>query len=342
MPDPGQLEWSDLRVGIVVASVSALALLAVFFAGAERGPFVPDTYTLYVEFDDAAGIRVGSPVRVAGVAAGEVASLEIVAPRESPPAFASDTLVPITDSQLDLRDIRIQLDVQERYRPWVTTSSRAQLASIGLGGERYVQIEAGDVSDSTLEPGATIPSRPSVDFDLLLVKLSRALGEMRAIASESGEIQGKLASGTGTLPRLADSTAAIYRTAPAMISESRAVLQLLEGGEGVVPRWLQEPEFRERVDRVAARVRDLVERIESGEGTLAAMAEPREFAREIASLERTIEELRRRLDRGRGTAGRLANDDELYLQIRILQRRIGELVAAFREDPLGFVDIDLF
>lgn len=341
MPKREELRWSDLRIGIAVAAVAALVLFAIFFAGSRRGPFLPETYTLHLDLDDAAGIRVGSPVRVGGVSAGEVAGLEIIAPREAPAAFAADTLAPLTGAGPDLRDIRIELTIQERFRPYVTTSSRARLANIGLGGERYVAISAGDVRDPSLEPGDEISAVASVDWDLVLARLARALNESRELANLSDEIGEKLEAGGGSLPRLLDENSEIYRTLPAMLAESRATLQVVEAGEGVFPQWSRDRRLKRSVDELARLVRAIEESIETGDG-LAQWSDPKELRSALSDLETSLREMDAKIDRGRGTTGRMINDEELFVQIRVLRNRIDDLVAAFRADPLGFVDIDLF
>lgn len=340
MAKASEKSWSELRVGIVVVAIGALAGLAVFFAGARRGPFLPDTYTLHVELSEAGGIRVGSPVRVGGIPAGEVADVEIIPARRSPPPVASDTLEPLTEMP-DLRDIRIELSVQERFRPYITSGSRAQLASIGLGGERYVQISAGEVGETPLEPGAEIPARPSIDWDLLLAKLSRAFNEMSEIAEISEQIRMRLAEGDGSLPRFIDKDSPIYARIEAVGRESRSLLAILEGGAGVVPRWSSDPRLQRGVDSLAASLERFVENLENEEG-LRRWAEPEELRVALEETREEVASLDRALESGSGTAGRFVNDEELWVQIRVLQRRMAELVEAFQSDPLGFVDIDLF
>lgn len=341
MPKGRQKSWSELKVGIVVVAIGAVAALVVFFAGARRGPFLPDTYPLYVELGEAGGIRVGSPIRVGGIPAGEVTDVEIIPPRQSPAPVASDTLEPLTGIP-DLRDIRIEISVQQRFQPYITGSSRAQLASIGLGGERYVQISAGDVGEPALEPGDEILAQPSIDWDLLLAKLSRAFNEMSEIAQISQQIRTRLAEGDGTLPRFIDQSSPIYQRIEALRRESRSLLATLEGGAGLAPRWRSDPRLERGVDSLAASLGRVIGELEGEEGALGRWVEAEELR---AALEETREEvalLDQALESGTGTAGRFLHDEELWIQVRVLQRRMAEFMEAFEADPFGFVDIDLF
>lgn len=335
-----QKSWSELRIGIAVAAIGLLVGLVVFFAGARRGPFLPDTYTLYLDLREAGGVRVGSPVRVGGIPAGEVADVEIIPARQSPPPFASDTLEPLTGIP-EHRDIRIELSVQERFRPYITSRSRAQLASIGLGGERYVQITAGDVREEPVPSGGEIPAIASVDWDLLLAKLSRAFNEMRAIARISEEIRGRL-EGEGSLARFIDPESPIYGRIEAVQAESRSLLATLEGGGGIVPRWTADPRLERGLDSLADGLSRVSAEIEREEGALRRWAEADELRAALQETRAEVARLDEALDSDRGTFGRLVNDAELWVEIRVLQARVAELVEAFRSNPLRFVDVDLF
>lgn len=341
MPKATEKSWTELRVGIAVAAVFALAGVAVFLAGARRGPFLPDTYTLYLDLREAGGVRVGSPVRVRGLPAGEVADVAIIPPESEPGAAGSDTLEALMGIPA-MADIRLQLSVQERFRPYITRESRAQLASIGAGGERYVQISGGTVGQEPLPDGGELEALPSIDWDLILARLSRAFNEMVEISEVSEGIRTKLESGGGSLPRFIDPDSPIYAEIRAVQAESESLLALFESGSGIVPRWAADPRLEANLDSLATNLRVLAAKTNAEDGALARWAHPEELR---AALDETREEVRRldeAVDSGRGTWGRFVHDEELWVQIRVLQRRVAELVEAIKSDPLGSVDIDLF
>ena len=67
----------DVTVGLVV--IAALAGLLALMSLASDGPgFLAAQKTIDVVFRDGQGIRVGSPVRVAGLDAGNVVDLDLV------------------------------------------------------------------------------------------------------------------------------------------------------------------------------------------------------------------------------------------------------------------------
>ena len=336
-PRTGDISWSDLRLGITVAAIFALVGIVVVVVGSGRGPCQPQVYALYVNLDDAGGLRVGSPVRVGGADAGQVVDVAILPPGSAGPLRVMDTLGRPTPLPAD-RDIRIELSIQEGFRGHITKTSRAQLASLGMGGERYVKIDAGDVRQPALDPGATIPTVASVDLDLVLARLGRAANEVQEIAYLSNELHQKIESGAGTAGRLVDFEGPLYRRVDVFEDHAEALIDALGDGEGVVPAWSSDGRLKANVEAIRS---DLDALSDSTRG-LALWSDPVALTEALEGLRGGIRELSRKLDTGQGTLGRLLRDEELFVQIRVLQQAIGDLVETLREDPMGSVNIELF
>lgn len=310
-----------------MAGAGLLALLGVILLGSDRGPLRPETYTVYVHLDDAGGLRVGSPVEVLGTPAGQVVDVTILPPGTpgAPPAS-------------ERGDIRIELTLEERFRDHITASSRAQLATLGMGGERYVKIVAGDVRERPVEPGSVIPTVASVDLDLVLAQAGRAGNEIQEIAYLGGQLQQKIASGAGTAGKLVDTDSPLYDRVYRFEDIAQGFLQALDEGEGVIPGWRSDGRLRTNVEDLRSDVDFLAD---SSLG-LAEWSDPAELRQAVRDLRAAAGALSAKLDSGQGTLGRLAHDQELFVQLRVLQLGLGNLIAALKEDPMGSVNIELF
>jgi phospholipid/cholesterol/gamma-HCH transport system substrate-binding protein len=322
--------WRDLRLGATVSGIGLLALFGVVFLGSDRGPLRPDTYTLYVHLDDAGGLRVGSPVEVRGALAGSVVDVTIL-----PPGTPGAPGAPPASER---GDIRIELSVEEGFRDHITASSRAQLATLGMGGERYVKIVEGDVREPSLEAGAVVPTVASVDLDLVLAQAGRAGNEIQEIAYLGTELQQKIASGAGTAGKLLDVDGPLYDRVYRFEDIAQSFLEALDHGEGVIPGWRSDG----RLEANVAGIRSDVAFLSDSSRALEEWSDPAELRRAIGDLREAAAALSARLDSGQGTLGRLVHDQELFVQIRVLQLGLGDLIAALQEDPMGSVNIELF
>jgi ABC-type transporter Mla subunit MlaD len=334
--EPG---WADLRLGILVAVLVSLAVLGVLVLGSTRGPFAPDVVPYFVELDEAGGIRAGSFVRVAGMPAGEVVDLVIVPPLEQPSAVVGGRLQPATGLPAQPANIRLELGVHDRFQPYITPASRAQLATLGLGGERYVKITAGDVREPPLPSGSTIAEIPSVDWNLVTAQLGRALAEIEVLAANVEEIRGKLFEGDATAARLLDVESPLYGSLESLADQSGRLLEALDESGGIVAGVRGDSILERNLAAIRANVR-AIDSLAGDDGF--PWRDPEELTDALAALEAETQDLRARLQAGEGTLGRLLYDEELGIQLRVLQDRLRRTVEAFREDPLGFVNIRLF
>jgi len=326
--------WRDLRLGITVTAFGLLALLVVIVLGSGRGPMRPDTYTLYVNLDDAGGIRIGSPVELGGAPAGQVVDVAIL-PAETD--LQPDTLAPAPGTIRD-RDIRIQLSVEERFRDHITGRSRAQLASLGMGGERYVKIIPGDVRDQPLTAGSTIPTVASVDLDLVLARIGRAANEVQEIAFLGTELQQKVASGAGTAGRLVDTDSPLYDRVDTFEDRAQSFIGALDEGPGLVPQWRSDGRLKASIEALRS---DVAALSDSTPG-LDDWADPVALREAMAAFRAEVDELSRKLEAGEGTLGRMLHDEELFLQLRVLRQGLSGVMATIEQDPMGSVNIELF
>ena len=141
---------AQARLGLFV--LLALALLVIFSSriggfqwGEEHG------LEVNVLFNDASGIAVQTPVMMAGVQIGEVATIAL------------------KDNQA-LVTLRIQSDIQ------LPASTRAEIAGGGLVGEKYIALQASPGDKQPLA-NATIPSSSRGDFGDMIGRASELTEE---------------------------------------------------------------------------------------------------------------------------------------------------------------------
>jgi phospholipid/cholesterol/gamma-HCH transport system substrate-binding protein len=106
MPRTRSLAWSELKIGLLtIVAIVITAVLVISLTGG-KGYFW-DRYRLKTRFTNVAGLKPGSPVRVAGVEVGSVAAIEF-----------------------DGAEVEVVLELSRSMRPRVTTASTAFLGSV--------------------------------------------------------------------------------------------------------------------------------------------------------------------------------------------------------------------
>ncbi len=123
----------DILVGLfVLLGLASLAALALQVSGSSELRRIGDAYTVQAWFDNVGQLRVGAPVRVAGVSVGYVDSIRVDNERY---------------------EAKVNLRIGNGFKlPYDTSAS---IYTSGLLGEQYIGLEPGG-EELTLNDGDTI------------------------------------------------------------------------------------------------------------------------------------------------------------------------------------------
>ena len=143
-----------VAVGVFVLGGVLLFALGLFLIGNRRMLF-DETFEVYAEFANISGLQDGATVRVAGMDAGEVTSIN----------------VPLSPSA----KFRVKLRIREDLHPLIRLDSVSSIQTDGLVGNKFVQVEAGTDQAPSVQPNGTIRSREPFDFAEMLQRMSQTL-----------------------------------------------------------------------------------------------------------------------------------------------------------------------
>src|SRR5215469_6928251 len=143
--------------GIVVTGL-ALASVGLFAVGSRQWLW-SDTFHVVVGFAQIRGVEAGTRVRVQGIEAGEVESVE-------PPATPGGNVM-----------LRLRLGGRLRYL--LRADASAQIVSEGMIGGKVVEIHPGSCAAPPIEENAQLASRPPSDLTDVLAQVQAALEELR-------------------------------------------------------------------------------------------------------------------------------------------------------------------
>ncbi len=291
MPDRRRL---SLLVGAFVAAALLVGAMSVLFLGA-RGGILQARYHLVTYFDDVQGLVPGAPVRLAGRDVGRV---EFV-------SFA-----PITG---DLPSVRVVMQIDEAVKDRIRSDSVARIATIGLLGDKYVEISMGTAFGRVLQDNEEIASVSPLDLSQAVARGSEAIDNIAALAENANRVVSEFREAMGGR-KIAEATGSLT----AIISE-------IEEGEGLLHSLIYdryEGSGVESIESALARLEQILSQIVEGEGLLHELiygsGEEQELVREaMESLER-LDSILAKVDAGEGTLGLLVNDPTLYADLQEL------------------------
>jgi phospholipid/cholesterol/gamma-HCH transport system substrate-binding protein len=167
-----------VAVGAFVIAGVLLFGAGLFLIGNRRMLF-NRTFEVYAEFANVAGLEDGAKVRVAGLDAGEVKTIN----------------VPATPSAR----FRVTLRIREDLHPLIRVDSVATIQTDGLVGNKFVQVEAGTDQAQIVAANGTIRSREAFELSAMLQRMDDTVELVnKTITDLKGGIDQALGSITDT------------------------------------------------------------------------------------------------------------------------------------------------
>src|SRR5262245_583235 len=288
------LTWMELRVGLVTL-LSLLALAGtILYVGAGGGtPFAP-RYELKALMSDVNGLKPGAPVRLGGKEVGTVTGVEFGGER-------ARGMVEVT--------MKLDRGVKDR----VTTESQATLGSLGLLGEKAVDI-SGSPRGTSIEDQGYVAAATEDPFKGLLSDASDSTAHLRRILS-------RMDAGEGLVGKaLRDDE--LYNRMVDVSQRLQGVMGKFESQSGPLGRLMNDREMSERLASSVKSIDAVVGRVESGQGALGALAKDEQLAERLRGAITRLDDVVSRLDKGEGTAGRMLKDDALYRRMTDASTRL--------------------
>jgi phospholipid/cholesterol/gamma-HCH transport system substrate-binding protein len=295
MPRTRSLAWSELKIGVLTIIAVAIAVLTIFLLTGSRG-FFWQRYSLKTQFVSVAGLKPGSPVRVAGVEVGSVRSVDLVG---------------------DKVDVTIEVNKDMRQR--ITDRSTATLGSVSLLGESAVDITPAS-SGTPIPEWGYIPEHTNRGM----------LSTMAPEASEGIEQITKLVTdvraGKGTVGKLMTDEQ-LYNEMQKFVASANEVTATIRKGRGSVGRLLNDPKAAEALEGSLSNLETMTRRINAGEGSLGKLLKDDEFAKSLTAATSNFQALTDRMNKGEGTVGKLMTDDAMFKKMNALTDRVDLLVT---------------
>lgn len=328
MPSQQQIKWSELRVGVTVL-VGALTLFTLIFV--MSGTVSPFSHKIVLRsyFENAAGLVKGAPVRLAGVDIGNVDRINIIKDRPLTPVEV------IMKIKSGVRSDILRGDGKGH------NGSRATLATQGVLGATFLDIDSSHASGPPIQDGDELPTTETPDIQLVLKSTQGTIDKLNVVLTRIDDIVYSIQSGKGSVGKIINDPE-LYNRANAIITEFQRLTDQIAQGKGSLGKLLYSEELYDKFNDSLAKVNKIVDDINSGKGNLGILLKDEQLAKNLTQTSAKLNSLMADIDAGRGTLGKVAKDqqfadkiDRITSDLQVVSNRL-----AAGEGTLGLLSKD--
>jgi phospholipid/cholesterol/gamma-HCH transport system substrate-binding protein len=313
----------ETRLGIFVAlAVIALVVMFEVIGGLD---YFKTGYRLQARFNSVQDLKVGDPVKMAGVQIGQVGGIKLEGGKVN-------VILKITNPDAEVK-----------------ADSVASVKFTGLMGQNYVAIDFGKPDSPKLLDDQTINTAEQADLSALMAKLDKvATGVENLTGSFTGDKIDNL---------LGPFTDFIKQNGPnlsATVSNIQAVTRQIASGEGTVGKLIftntlyntalgAVTNLQEAADEIkvtVAEARKIVDEVNSGKGTVGKLVKDEKLYNETTESMTNLKEILKKINRGEGSIGPLVNDPTFYKNAKMTLQKVDKVTEGLEDQgPLSIIGI---
>jgi phospholipid/cholesterol/gamma-HCH transport system substrate-binding protein len=314
MKRPTMVSWAELKVGVVILVAIAIMIITMFKLG-EAANLFTHRYDLITYVKDGKGLTRGGSVTIDGQVVGDIKAIEFL-------PVSNDTT----------RNLKITLEVDQRLQSQVRGDSRAAIITLGLLGDKVLNISSGTAKFNALRPGDVIPLASALDYDEVIAQAGTAVTEFVGLTRDLRAISGDIVRGDGTMGQLVTNRS-LYDQLTATLKQTNDLMARLQNPNGTVGKLIDDPSLYQNLVVAVASLDSLTTRLNSNQSSVGKLLRDDSLYGHIVGVTVGADSLVHNLAGGKGFAGKMLRDDQLYDQLLKAVTDLNVILDNIRQDP---------
>ena len=208
----------EIKVGLFVFIAFVLLAVMIFSISDFYTSQAQYTYPLRIRFNFVNGVDTGAPVRVAGVQVGEVRTVGVYRDESTQKA-------------------QVELEIRLSKNAVLEEDAVATINTLGLLGEKYLEINPGTPGKRTLEAGEILVGKDSVSTEKLMESTYQTVEELQKTVSSLNQVIGDPQAQEALKETLSNSKEATAQLT-LFLAQANEVMGKINRGEGTIGQLL--------------------------------------------------------------------------------------------------------
>lgn len=310
-----------IKVGLTIFIGLIIFFIFILMIGTNDYLF-SKTYNLYMYIDDATGLVKGAPVTLGGYKIGDVESV---------------VFVPANNREA----IRIKLRILKEYQTRITNSSRASISSIGILGDKFINITVGIPNETVLAENSTISAVAVLNLENIADKLTPGINNLNNILKNISLISDTVAAGKGSVGKLfMDNT--MVSQIKETLGNIKSVTGAVKNEKGSLGKLIYNDELYAKLSAASENLNELTKKISTGKGSLGKLVSNDSLYNNINSTSSRLNYLLTEASKDSSVVNGLVSDKKLYRELMNSIINLNALVKDIKEHPEKYVKVSVF
>jgi phospholipid/cholesterol/gamma-HCH transport system substrate-binding protein len=313
--------YSKFKIGLTIALGVLIFVFFVVIVGMGSNLF-SSTFEIKIFADNVEGLTLNSPVMLGGMKIGSVKQMDYYNTGKK-------------------NGIDITLELLTKYRPLITANSSASIKTLGLLGDKFVDISLGMQDESPIKEGDYIRLQKSMSMEGIANNMDKTLKDLGAAVSNIKSITDTISSGKGSAGRLIYSSVAADKIEAAASSISE-ITESIERRQGTLGKLVYDDRLYNDLASLSSNLNGITENIKNGKGTLGKLAANDSLYNNLTMTASSLNSLLQKAGSPDGTIGKMVNDKEFYETMKRLLENLDKLATDINEHPDKYINVSVF
>lgn len=241
----------------------------------------------------------------------------------------------LKSSRSNLQSIKLVCRIEKAYEGWFRRDSEVTIGSIGLLGDKYVDISIGRLDEParrTPQGEIFIEGINEATLREMMVGANELIGSFGEISDRVKSIVTKLDNGEGTIGQLINNTAlhdsfvTTVKDLDTTVGRAGQVFTDIHESEGTVGQLIRSKELYQDIRETVADLKGFARTLNRSDGTVNRLVKDPKLYENLREVSTKVNSILARIDAGEGTLGKLSRDDSVYAEARESLMRIHSIL----------------